>query len=284
MILNLTSLKSYLIGTVIILFILQNLHAQNNIEMVPRVSFWEFGFSAGVSKFSCSRNPNANAVYKSFNYWNSPLNAGFTLSAQKHISPVFSIELEYLKTSLSGSWDASKGYPVPPDVIAEGLTYPPPFKTGINQLCLLLNSNLNKLFAPKLASDNWYLFFNAGAGFIFLKKIKGFEELSGKKNRTAILFGPGLSVKINAKIKALVGFTRYIADTDRLDALHTQTSEPDGSYTSVMNVNERYFYTYIGISYRFEKKEKKPEETVEPYYKPTVNRSTIWDKFRKHYY
>ena len=169
MIQPLTTLKAFLISAFFVLFLLQNTFAAGKEELVPRVSYWEFGFSGGLSKFLTSSNPNADAVYTKFNYWDSKLNVGISLSAIRHISPVFSFEFNYLKSGVSGSWDANKGYPVPPKVIEEGLSVPPPFKTGINQFSLSLNTNLNKLFFPKQADDNWYIYLKGGAGYSLLK-------------------------------------------------------------------------------------------------------------------
>ncbi len=282
MIQPLTSLKTYLIIVASMFFIVQNNYAQNNEELVPRVSYWEFGFSGGVSKFIRTTNPSSNAVYKSFNYWDSNLNMGMSLSAIKHISPVFSLEFDYLRTTLSGSWNTNNGYPVPADVIAQGLTVPPTFKTGINQFSLLLNTNLNKLFFPKLAGDIWYLYFNGGVGYSLLKYKKGFDVLSGSKSKGMVLYGPGVSFKIDKNINVLAGFTRYIVYTDRLDALSTLETDSNGSVKSVMNTNERYNYSYIGITYRFDQSDRKPGRKDELYYKSNINRSTVWNRFFRH--
>ena len=276
------AIKPYLISVFFMLFLLQNNFAASYEELVPRVSYWEFGFSGGFSKFHTSANPNADAAYKKFDYWNSKLNVGISLSAIKHISPVFSLEFNYLKTGLSGSWDANKGYPVPVNVLAAGLSAPPPYKTGINQISVMLNTNLNKLFFPKQAGDNWYLYFNAGAGFSLVKSKKGFDMLSGNRFKGMVLFGPGVSVKINKNMNGVAGFASNIVFTDRLDALHTTVTESNGNVKSVMNVNERYNYSYIGITYRFEKKVHKINDSSERYYKPAIERDSFWNKFFKH--
>ena len=279
---NLTYLRIYLILLISMLFIVPDSNAQNTEELVPRVSYWEFGFSSGLSKFVCSRNPNADAVYSRFNYWDSKLNLGVSLFAIKHISPVFSLEFDYLKTGVSGSWNANNGYPVPVNVAAQGLSNPPPFKTGINQFSALLNANLNKLFFPKLAGDIWHLYFNGGAGYCIVKDKKGFDILGGSKTKGMVLYGPGVSVKINKNINGLAGFTRYIVYTDHLDALSTFATDAYGNMKAEMHVNERYNYSYIGITYRFDQRVRKPGKSSTPYYKTTDKRSTILSRFFKH--
>ena len=282
MIKPLFSIKTHLILVVSMLLLVQANFAQGNVELVPRVSYWEFGFSGGLSKFLRSTNPNSSAVYKNFDYWDSRSKIGVSLSAIKHISPVFSLEFDYLKTALSGSWDAGKEYPVPPEVIAQGLTAPPPFKTGVNQLSIMLNTNLNKLFFPKLAGELWHVFINVGVGYTMLKYKQGFTVLSGNKSKGMALYGPGVSVKINENINGLAGFTRYIVYTDRLDALHTTTLESNGSVKSIMNVNERFTYSYIGVTYRFDQSDRRSGRIATPYYKSANKRTTFLNKFFRH--
>jgi hypothetical protein len=282
MIQPLNTLKTYLIIVALMFLLVHRNYAQNIEELIPRVSYWEFGFSGGISKFIRSTNPNSNATLKKFAYWDSRSNIGVSLSAIKHISPVFSLEFDYLKTALSGSWDPNSGYAVPAEVLARGLSVPPSFKTGINQISISLNTNLNKLFFPKLAGDFWYIYINGGVGYTMLKYKKGFETLSGSKSKGMVLYGPGVSVKINENINGLVGFTRYIVYSDRLDALHTVTSDLNGSTEAVMNVNERYNFSYIGITYRFDQNNRKQGRVATPYYKSTGKRTTVLNRFFRH--
>jgi hypothetical protein len=115
-----------------------------------------------------------------------------------------------------------------------------------------------------------------------LKYKQGFTVLSGNKSKGMALYGPGVSVKINENINGLAGFTRYIVYTDRLDALHTTTLESNGSVKSIMNVNERFTYSYIGVTYRFDQSDRRSGRIATPYYKSANKRTTFLNKFFRH--
>lgn len=237
---------------------------------------WEVGFSGGVSKFLTSINPNSDAIYKKFNYWNADFNAAITLSIIKNISPKFNAEFVFLSTKLSGKWNESNGYPVPPRAISEGLAYPTPFKTGINQFDLMLVANLNQIVAPNRASDKWYLFIKGGGGAAFLKEYSGLFPYGkpGNKLEYTILYGGGLSYKIVDKIKLKLGATWSRVETDRLDGVHTDKPNADLSTDAgyYFNVKERYIYSYLGITYGFGQTISKAESIQRN------NRRSSWTK------
>src|SRR5665647_1752951 len=108
---------------VIVLFFTQSTVAQNRRRSSGDASSWEIGFSGGLSKFLTSIDPNSDAIYKKFNYWNADFNAGIALSIVKVITPKFSAGVEIMTTKLSGSWNVNNGYPIPPLAIAKGLPY-----------------------------------------------------------------------------------------------------------------------------------------------------------------
>ena len=238
---------------VIMLFVAQSSFAQYTKRRSKGESTWEIGFSGGVSKFLTSINPNADATYKKFNYWNTDFNAAITLSVIKTISPKFSAEFEFLTTKLSGKWNVNNGYPVPPRAIFNGLLYPDPFKTGVNQINLMLVANLNKIIAPNSANEKWYVFLKGGGG---AARIKAYNVLYpypqwANEYEYSIAFGGGLSYSIDDRFKIKLGATWYRVETDRLDGVHTL--RPDGDWKKnegyFYNIKERYIYPYIGLTY-----------------------------------
>ena len=252
--------KSQIIAGAIVVFISYHSFAQygtqSPIDPQGKKSFelehsWEFGFSVGFSKFLTSINPNSDAVYKKFNYWNSQMNTAMTFSILKNFSRKFSAEFDWTTTKLSGIWDKNKGYPVPPSAIASGLSYPDPFKTGLNQFDLIFVANLNKIIAPNRANDIWYFFSKIGGGAVFLKEYAGLDQYrkSGVGFKYAILYGGGFSYSINQKIKIKLGTTWFSVNSDRLDGVHTVINGAGG--TAIFNVKENYIYPYIGLTYVF---------------------------------
>jgi len=236
---------------IILLIFAQSTVAQYSRRRASVQSSWEFGFSGGASKFLTSINPNADAPYKKFNFWNADYNAAISLSVIKNFSPKFSAELELLTTKLSGVWnkDNAYGFPLP-----STMENPPgPFKTGINQFNLLFVANLNQIVAPKKASDRWYLFVKAGGGGANIKAYSSlFPYDKGSGLKYSIAFGGGLSYTINEKIKIKLGSMWYRIESDRLDGIHTVRPGVEiltGNADLYYNVKERYVYPYIGMTY-----------------------------------
>jgi hypothetical protein len=244
---------SYFLLAAIVLLIAQSAVAQNGRRSSGDASSWEIGFSGGVSRFLTSINPNSDAIYKKFNYWNADFNAAITISVVKTISPKFSAGFELLTTKLSGSWNVNSGYPVPPLALAQGLPYPNPFKTGVNVTDLFVLANLNHIVAPNSANDKWFLFVKGGFGLAFLKEYSGLYPLvqPGNLYKYTIIYGGGLSYTANEKIKLKLGTSWYRVESDRLDGVHTL--KPGDSYKTdagyAYNVKERYIYPYIEVTY-----------------------------------
>lgn len=238
---------------VIVLFFTQSTVAQNRRRSLGDASSWEIGFSGGLSKFLTSIDPNSDAIYKKFNYWNADFNAGITVSIVKIISPKFSAGVEIMTTKLSGSWNVNNGYPIPPLAIAKGLPYPNPFKTGVNVADLFVLANLNHIVAPNSANDKWYLFAKGGFGLAFLKEYSGLYPLvqPGNLYKYTYVLGGGVSYTVNEKIKLKLGTSWYRVESDRLDGVHTLKpglalgTDPNYEY----NVKERYIYPYIEVTY-----------------------------------
>ncbi len=213
---------------------------------------WEFGFTGGASLFQTTINPSSDAPFKKFNYWNADFNTAITLSVIKNFSPKFSAEFEFLTTKLSGLWNQSNIYGIPPYATDLGPENPGPFKTGINQFVLMFVPNLNQIFAPKKASETWYLFVKVGFGAAFLKEYKALFPLGTNSGfKYSLAYGGGLSYTINEKIKLKLGATRYRVESDRLDGIITirpnHASISDADY--YFNVKESYIYPYIGMTY-----------------------------------
>jgi hypothetical protein len=247
------SFVSYFLLAAIVLLITQNTVAQVGRRSSNDASSWEIGFSGGVSRFLTSINPNSDAVYKKFNYWNADFNAAITISVVKTISPKFSAGFELLTTKLSGSWNVNSGYPVPPLALAQGLPYPNPFKTGVNQAYLFVLANLNHIVAPNSANDKWFLFAKGGFGLAFLKEYSGLYPLvqPGNLYKYTIIYGGGLSYTVNEKIKLKLGASWYRVESDRLDGVHTLKPGMTGGsdINFAFNVKERYIYPYLGLTY-----------------------------------
>jgi hypothetical protein len=241
-----------------LLFLLsaQSISAQYKRRSSGGTSSWEVGFTAGGSKFLTSINPNSDAIYKKFNYWNTDFNPAMTISVSKNISQKFSAEFEFFTTKLSGKWNVNNGYPVPPMAIAQGLPYPNPFKTGLKQFDLLFTANLNQIIASGSASDKWFLFAKAGVGAAFLKEYSALYPYGPDNTfKYTIIFGGGLSYAISDNIKLKAGTNWYRVETDRLDGVHTLKPGvplgPDPNYA--YNIKERYLYPYLGLTYGFGK-------------------------------
>ncbi len=245
------SAKSTILVVVIMLFIAQTSTAQYRRRRSGGENSWEIGFSGGASQFLTSINPNSDAPFKKFNYWNADYNAAITLSVIKNFSPKYSAEFEFLTTELSGSWNNSNIYGIPYPATAQNL--PAPFKTGINQFTLMFVPNLNKIIAPNSANDKWYLFAKGGLGATLLKEYSALYPYGKRGNvfKYTLAYGGGLSYTINEKIKLKLGVTWYRVETDRLDGVHTL--KPNGDVTKnegyYYNVKEKYIYPYIGLTY-----------------------------------
>ena len=239
------SLKPFILATVLIFQLTTSISAQKS----GKDYLWEISFSGGASMFLNSINPNSDAEYKKFNYWNSDLNSSISLSIIRKITSQFSAEFEWQTTKLSGTWNKDKGYLIPQKAVELGLPYPDPFKTGIHEFDLMLSVNLNKVILPKIKNEKWCLFVKGGGGAVLLK---GYQSLfpysaSGNPFKYSIAYGAGLTYIIAEKIKLKLGITIRQVETDRLDGVHSTRSV--SPYDAYFNVKEVYSTTYIGLVY-----------------------------------
>ncbi len=217
-------------------------------------SSWEIGFSCGVSEFLNTINPNTDAKFAKFNYWNSNLNPAISFSIVKSLSPAMNAEFRYFTTKLSGSWNQNSGYPVPPLALLQGLEYPNPFKTGINQFDFLLSLNLLQMVAPNRSFDNINLFIKGGIGAVVVRDIEALYPYAQGDHMTdyALVYGGEFSYQINKNIKLKIDAFVNRVETDRLDGVHEilPGMPPIGSNSYYFyNLKERYFSSTIGISY-----------------------------------
>ena len=222
---------------------------------------WEIGFSSGLSRFVNTINPNRDAPFRKFNYWNVDSNPAYSLSVIKHFSPTLSGELEWVNTKLSGSWNVNNGYIVPPLAIAKGLAYPDPFETGINEFDFLLNVKQKWLTSFLTKNKSWDLFFRGGIGIDILKDDKSLYPFDHPRNKYtySILYGGGLSILISTHLKIKVSAMMSRVTTEKLDGV--REVKPDLSLKGTTpyyyyNVKEKYFHPSIGVTYTFVKKKK----------------------------
>ena len=239
------SLKRLVLVTILMFLVTGISFAQKSTKQ----SNWEVGIYGGASEFLKSINPNPDAQYKKFNYWNSNLNSSFSLCLIRKISSQFSAEIEWNTSKLSGTWNQNSGYDVPKSAIDLGLPYPNPFKTGINEFDFMLSVNINKVFFSKHRNDKWYVFIKGGGGAVLLKEYQALfpYATTGNPFKYSVAFGAGLSYKIDDKVKLKLGLTFRQVETDRLDGIHTM--KPEAPYDAYYNVKEVYCSTYFGITY-----------------------------------
>lgn len=236
---------------------------------------WEVSLTGGVSKFLTTVNPNADALYKKFNLWKADMNPAVSLSIARNFSPKFSAELAWMTTQLSGTWNENSGYPVHPLAIAKGLTYDPPFKTGINQFSLLLGANLNQIIAPNMNNDTWNIFVKGGMGYTHLKYYEGLYVYGpDKKKESSIIYGLGGNYKIQDNLKFQLGAYWHSVRTDRLDAVHNLKTGATTYHNEdhIFNCNEKYLYAYVGLSYSF------GQAVSKAHFIQRNNRSFLWFK------
>jgi len=254
------ALKPFLFRSAVLIAVMVLFEVHSSVAQYSRRSGsgdrnnWEIGFTGGASQFLNSINPNSDATFKKFNYWNADYNAAITVSIIKNFSPKFSAEFEFLTTKLSGSWNENNGYGIPLPATAQRL--PSPFKTGINQFTLMFVPNLNNIVAPNSANETWYLFVKLGVGATYLKEYSGLYPYNKPGNgfEYALAYGGGLSYTINEKIKVKLGTTWYRVESDRLDGVHTTkygTAVVTKDEDFVYNVKEKYMYPYVGMTYGF---------------------------------
>ena len=270
MIVKLFSYKTFALIIPILLLFVQSTQSQvvsldNDVKLtLERDTSWEVGISGGVSKFDKSFNPNSNAPYKKFNYWKSDFNAGFSASVIKNFSTKLSAEVELFSTKLSGTWNSASGYPVPPMAIANGLTTPKPFETGLKQINAFVAVNLNQLLKPQRTNDKWYLFAKGGVGVGIIKANSSLYSFPRPNEGVySVLYGAGVAYRVNQNIKIKAGLTFTRVSSDRLDGVHElipgkPLTGSDSYY--FYNIKERFAYPYVAVTYRLGRKKKKRKQ------------------------
>lgn len=212
------------------------------------VSQWEIGLSGGVSTFVTSVNPGPGAPKSSINYWNRDLNPGIGLSVVRNISPTIGIELNWLNTRLTGSWN-NKWPAVGISVYKET---PTTFNSQINQFDLMATFNMNQMMLPGDEEDLWHIFLKTGLGIAHINDKKNFFPGDNPYTKLSLALDAGVSVSISDKLKLLAGSTFRFVNTDNLDGVHVATTGINGQVVSWMKVYEIYNFTYLSVNYRLD--------------------------------
>lgn len=232
------------IVTLFLLFLTGNSYAQKSShsrsgQMAP----WEIHVSSGVSFFVTSVNPQSS-VNRNVNYWSRDPNPGVSVAFTKNITPSFGLEINWLRTRLSGTWNNQ--YLALP--IAERYESPLTFKSKINQFDLMMTFNLNQIFLPGEIEDKWHLFIKPGIGVSLIKDTKAFYSYLGYYSRISYLLDAGFSYSISSRVKLKVGSTFRGSNTDNYDGVHVGGRNPDGSTFDYLHAFEFYNYNYLGLT------------------------------------
>jgi hypothetical protein len=211
---------------------------------------WEIGINGGVSTFIISINPEVPRKGNRINFWNRDINPGAGLSLTKNFSPFWGLELNWLYTKLSGTWNNK--YPLP--YFAMGNTTLLTFDTRINQIDLMVPLNINQMIIPDVDQDRWHFYVKPGIGITQITDTKKFYSDGSSYIRPSINFEAGVSIALNANFKLMFGSTIRFVDTDNLDGLHVDAVKINGSTAKYLKVYEIYNFSYIRLSYCFGQK------------------------------
>ena len=232
---------------ILIILLFQSVSAQSfRIKGEGYIAPWEFGLSAGTSLFVTSINPEPGALSKTINYWHRKLNPAIGLSVVRNISPSLGIEIDWLNTHLTGTWNNK--WPAHP--ISENHENPLTFNSQINQFDVMMVFNMDQLMLPGDPEDSRHLFFKTGIGFSQINDTKKFYPNS-QHTKLSFALGVGYSVSINEKIKLLCGSIFRIANTDNLDGVHVVYTNSNGETLETFKAFEIYNYTYFMVSYNW---------------------------------
>jgi hypothetical protein len=208
---------------------------------------WEIAFSAGISSFVTSVNPQPGAVSNRINYWKRDINPAFGLSVVRNISPSIGLELNWINTHLSGTW--SNKYPS----LFVGTAYENPlkFNSKLNQIDLMVSFNLNQMMLPGEAEDIWHLYLKTGLGMSLITETKHFYPDGSKYSRLSFVLDGGFSYTLTDQIKLMAGSSFRFVNTDNLDGVHVVEADLKGNTTNYLRIYEIYNYTYVQVSYSF---------------------------------
>lgn len=235
-------------NTLILVFLLfQDVSAQKNwYNRKASVSDWEIGLSGGISTFVTTINPGPGAPNSQINYWNREVNPGVGLSVLRNISPSIGVEMDWLNTQLTGSWNESN----PPLSGSAGHKSPLPFKSQINQIDLMVAFNVNQMMLPGDEEDLWHIFLKPGIGITNIVNYDKWGVGSNYTNtRMSFALDAGVSVSLNEKIKLIIGNTIRSVNTDNLDGTFVVSTGINGETINYMKVFELYNYSYLRVSY-----------------------------------
>lgn len=228
--------------------LLQDATAQKHFkDKTGRISPWEIELSGGFSSFMTSVNPDADANNKQINYWHNDFNPGIGLSVVRNISPSLGIEINWLNTRLTGTWDNQ----FPPLAIAVGYPAPLTYNSKINQFDLMMAFNLNKIYKPGNDEDKWHIYLKPGIGIAHIKDNQNFFPGDSPYLRVSAVLDAGISVSLSEKIKIMAGSSFRFVNTDNLDGVHVLTTDSEGNPVGQEKVYEYYNYTYLRVSYSF---------------------------------
>jgi hypothetical protein len=236
----------FCITPVLVILILQGTSAQtpeNRASITP----WEIGISGGFSLFLTSVNPEASGTRNRINYWNQNLNPGLGVSLTRNFSPFWGVELNWLNTRLSGTWNNE--WPLPSYSQRYGTPFT--FDAQINQFDFMIAFNANQTLIPDVEEDPWHLFLKPGIGFTQIKDTKKFYPDGSSYIRFSAVIDAGLSVSLSAQIKLMLGSTFRLVNTDNLDGVHVIPALINGNTRNYMKVFEIYNFNYLRLSYCF---------------------------------
>jgi len=236
----------FCLAQILIISPFQTASAQNHSKKhTGYITPWEISLSVGFTTFVTSVNPAQGASDRLINYWYRDKNPGIGFSVTRNFSPALGVELNWLNTRLTGTWNdkwapltVSAGYPIP-------LT----FNSKINQLDLVMTFNLNKIVHPGNEIDNWHLFFKTGLGLSHIKDNQDFFPGESPYNRLSFITDGGLSVSVSEKVKLMAGSSFRFVNTDNLDGVHVESTDLNGNTVGYINIFEIYTYTYLKMSY-----------------------------------
>ena len=239
--------KTHITLLILIIFISQGAIAQNwnNRSKKDNNRLFEIGISIGGASFVSTYNPNPEPPETFINYWNNDINPGIGVSIANNISPVFGIEIGYLHTSLTGTWNDKW----PPYPVGAGYDTPLTYDNSINQYELLFAFNISKLISPRTATGKWNVYVRTGPGITNIIDHKEFynDQYNHNYNRFSWTLDPGVSYQINDRFKLKAGSSWKIVTTDNVDGIHIYFDKPGWNYNN--NITEFYQYTYVSVHY-----------------------------------
>jgi len=171
-----------------------------------------------------SVNPSSGTMSGQINYWSRDENPGIGLSVMRNISPAVGLELNYLTTRLTGTWNNSYS----PLVISAGHESPLTFDSRISQFDLMAMFNLNQMMLPGDEEDLWHIYLKPGVGLALINDNKNFYPGASPYNKMSLVIDAGLSVSMSDKIKLNLGSSFRSVNTDNLDGVHVESTGLNG--------------------------------------------------------